>query len=397
LSLISPRRLLGAIDAYVARLTLLSFLIVLVSLTSVIWVTQALRGIDLMTAQGQTVLVFLGITGLAIPVLALIIAPLAMLLAVTHTLNRLSTDSEVIVMNAAGLSPWRFLRPFMVSTVVVACLISFLAIFLAPECLRALRRWHTEIGADVLANVLQPGQFIRLDKLVLRVQERRPGGVLVGVFIDDQRNPAERINITAQNGVVQKTDKGSFLVLSDGNLQRFQADKKDPLIVAFKSYAFDMSQFSQAPQTYNYNARERFIGELISPPKDDAVAQRSLGQFRAELHDRLLAGIYPFVFVILAFAFLGPPRTTRQGRNFAITSLVLIVLIVRIGGYACSTIAVTRPDAIIVQYLMLLTIGALSIWMIVKGVVVEPPANVTGWIARMRERLSSVRLPSLRR
>ena len=143
--------------------------------------------------------------------------------------------------------------------------------------------------------------------------------------------------------------------------------------------------------------RERFIGELISPPKDDPNVQRSLGQFRAELHDRLLAGIYPFVFVILAFAFLGPPRTTRQGRNFAITSLVLIVLIVRIGGYACSTIAVTRPDAIIVQYAMLLTIAALSIWMIVKGVVVEPPANLTGGIARLRERLSSVRLPSLRR
>jgi lipopolysaccharide export system permease protein len=46
---------------------------------------------------------------------------------------------------------------------------------------------------------------------------------------------------------------------------------------------------------------------------------------------------------------------------------------------------------------MLLTIAALSIWMIVKGVVVEPPANLTGGIARLRERLSSVRLPSLRR
>ncbi|WP_420833384.1 LPS export ABC transporter permease LptF [[Pseudomonas] carboxydohydrogena] len=388
---------MGAIDAYVVRLTLLSFLIVLVSLTGVIWVTQALRGIDLMTAQGQTVLVFLGITGLAIPVLALIIAPLAMLLAVTHTLNRLSADSEVIVMNAAGLSPWRFLRPFMVSTVIVACLISFLAIFLAPECLRALRRWHTEIGADVLANVLQPGQFIRLDKLVLRVQERRPGGVLTGVFIDDQRNPAERINITAQNGVVQKTDKGSFLVLSDGNLQRFQADKKDPLIVAFKSYAFDMSQFSQAPQTYNYNARERFIGDLISPPEDDAVAQRNLGQFRAELHDRLLAGFYPFVFVILAFAFLGPPRTTRQGRNFAVSALVLLVLVVRIAGYACSTIAVSRPDAIIVQYAMLIIVAGVSIWMILKGVVVDPPANLTAQFARWGERLSSIRLPALRR
>jgi len=196
---------------------------------------------------------------------------------------------------------------------------------------------------------------------------------------------------------VQKTDKGSFLVLSDGNLQRYEADKKDPLIVAFKSYAFDMSQFSQAPQTYNYNARERFIGELISPPKNDPVAQSNLGQFRAELHDRLLAGLYPFVFVILAFAFLGPPRTTRQGRNFAISMLVLLVLVVRIGGYACSTIAVSRPDAIIFQYAMLAAVAGGSIWMILKGVVVDPPANLTAQIARLRERLPSIQLPSLRR
>jgi lipopolysaccharide export system permease protein len=387
----NPRHWLGAIDVYVIRLTLMSFLIVLISLTGVIWVTQALRGIDLMTAQGQTMLVFLGITSLAIPVLALIIAPIAVLLAVTHTLNKLSTDSEIIVMNAAGLSPWRLLRPFVTATFIVCCLISLLALYLAPECLRALRRWNTEIGADVLANVLQPGQFVKLDKLLLRVQERRPGGVLVGVFIDDQRNPVERINILANSGIVQKTEKGSFLVLSDGNLQRYQNDKKDPVIVAFKSYAFDMSQFSQAPQTYSYNARERFIGELISPPANDPIAQRSLGQFRAELHDRLLAGLYPFVFVALGFAFLGMPRTTRQGRNFAISALILAVLIVRIAGYACSTIAVASPMAIVVQYVLLLSVGGLSCWMILKGIVVDPPAGVIARINRLVSQLPSWR------
>jgi lipopolysaccharide export system permease protein len=43
-----------------------SFAVVLVSLTGVIWITQALRGIDLMTSQGQTILTFLGITSLVI-------------------------------------------------------------------------------------------------------------------------------------------------------------------------------------------------------------------------------------------------------------------------------------------------------------------------------------------
>ena len=59
---------MGSIDRYIFRTTLASFALVLVSLTGVIWMTQALRGIDLMTSQGQTILTFLGITSLVIPV-----------------------------------------------------------------------------------------------------------------------------------------------------------------------------------------------------------------------------------------------------------------------------------------------------------------------------------------
>eukprot|EP01035_Chromulina_nebulosa_P032051 gene32051-42769_t len=67
---------------YIFRTTLASFALVLVSLTGVIWITQALRGIDLMTSQGQTILTFLGVTSLAIPVLVFIIAPIALMIAV---------------------------------------------------------------------------------------------------------------------------------------------------------------------------------------------------------------------------------------------------------------------------------------------------------------------------
>ena len=68
---------MSAIDKYIVRITLQAFLMVLISLTGIIWITQALRGLDLMTSQGQTILVFLGVTGLAIPLLAMIIAPIA--------------------------------------------------------------------------------------------------------------------------------------------------------------------------------------------------------------------------------------------------------------------------------------------------------------------------------
>src|SRR5438045_6174922 len=130
---------MGSIDKYIFRTTLASFALVLVSLTGVIWITQALRGIDLMTSQGQTIVTFLGITSLVIPALVLVIATIALMIAISHTLNKLATDSEIIVMNAAGFSPFRLFRPFFYATVVVAVMVAFLVSYLALSGMRRLR------------------------------------------------------------------------------------------------------------------------------------------------------------------------------------------------------------------------------------------------------------------
>src|SRR6267154_2363812 len=323
---------MGSIDRYIFRTTLASFALVLVSLTGVIWITQALRGIDLMTSQGQTILTFLGVTSLVIPALVLIISPIALMIAISHTLNKLATDSEIIVMNAAGFSPFRLFRPFFYATVVVAVMVAFIASYLAPDGMRRLKQWDAEITADVLANILQPGRFAQLDQnLTIRIRERQPGGVLVGIFVDDRRDLKERVSIIADHGTILKNDGGSFLILEDGIL-------------------------------------ERYLWELLSPSSDDPVYMQIPGQFRAELHDRFMAPIYPFAFAALTFAFLGAPRTTRQSRNFSIGGSILAVFGLRMAGFACSVLAVKSPLAPIVQYLMLAVAIGASLWIIVDGI-----------------------------
>jgi lipopolysaccharide export system permease protein len=379
---------MGSIDRYIFRTTLASFAVVLVSLTGVIWITQALRDIDLMTSERQTVVTFLGITSLVIPALVLIISPIALMIAISHTLNKLATDSEIIVMNAAGFSPFRLFRPFVYATCVVSLLVTFIAAYLAPDGLRRLKQWSAEITADVLANILQPGHFAQLDQnLTIRIRERLPGGQLSGVFIDDRRDPKERVSIVADRGTVMKNGDGSFLVLEDGNLQRFEIDKRDPALVAFARYAFDMSKFSNQGHDVALGIRERYLWELLSPAEDDPVYSQIPGQFRAELHDRFMAPLYPFAFAALTFAFLGAPRTTRQSRNFSIGSSILAVFALRMAGFACSVMAVKSPLAPVVQYLLLLIAIAASLWIIVGGIVLEPPAALMEAIDRSNARL----------
>jgi lipopolysaccharide export system permease protein len=379
---------MGSIDRYIFRTTLTAFAMVLVSLTGVIWITQALRGIDLMTSQGQTILTFLGVTSLVIPALVLIISPIALMIAISHTLNKLATDSEIIVMNAAGFSPIRLFRPFVYATFVVAALVAFIAAYLAPDGMRRLKQWDAEITADVLTNILQPGRFAQLDQnLTIRIRERQPGGLLKGVFIDDRRDPAMRVTIVADHGTVIKNEHGSFLVLEDGVLQRFEVGKRDPAMIEFASNAFDMSQYSKQGHDVTLGIRERYIWELLAPTEDDPMYQQLPGQFRAELHDRFMAPIYPFAFAALTFAFLGAPRTTRQSRNFSIGGSILAVFGLRMAGFACSVMAVKSPVAPAVQYLMLLVAIGASLWVIFDGIVLEPPAALIEAINKSNARL----------
>jgi lipopolysaccharide export system permease protein len=292
-------------------------------------------------------------------------------------------------MNAAGFSPFRLFRPFFFATCVVAAIVAFIGAYLAPDGMRRIKQWDAEITADVLTNILQPGRFAQLDtNLTIRIRERLPGGVLAGIFVDDRRDPKERVTIIADHGTVLKNESGSYLVLEDGNLERFEAGKRDPALVAFGRYAFDMSKFSNRGRDVALGIRERYLWELVSPTEDDPVFKQLSGQFNAELHDRFMSPVYPFAFAVLTFAFLGTPRTTRQSRNFSIGGSILVVFGLRMAGFACSVMTVKTPSMALVQYAMLFGSIGVGLCMILGGVVVEPPAALMDAINKSNARLA---------
>jgi len=93
----------------------------------------------------------------------------------------------------------------------------------------------------------------------------------------------------------------------------------------------------------------------------------------------------------MAFAALGQPRTTRQNRSFAIAVLILAILAIRIGGFGFSTVSAARPSAILGQYLMLAAASAASLWMIVRGVIIDSPVGLSSLGASLFGRLAALR------
>jgi len=379
---------MGSIGRYIFRTTFGAFLVILVSLTAVIWVTQALHDIDLMTTQGQSILIFVSITGMIIPLLILVIAPIALLIAVVHVLNKMSTDSEIIVMNAAGMSPWVLFRAFMTAAVVVAIGVTAISAYFAPKGLRMLRDWLTEVNADVVSNLVQPGRFTTIaNGVTMRIRERRSNGQMLGIFLDDQRDPAQRVTVIADVGELLNGANGTYLVLQNGMVQRFESKERDPTMVVFDRYAFDLSSMIPGQAAIQYSIRERYLWQLLFPDPNDKLYREEPNQFRAEMHDRLVAPIYPLAFTVIAFAYLGAPRTNRQSRAISVFGAVGGVALLRMIGFASSVFGATIPWMLSLQYVALLVAFAGGLFVIHRGLILELPAAINNWLTVLTERV----------
>jgi lipopolysaccharide export system permease protein len=346
------------VERYIFRTVCVAFLAVCLALTAVIWVTQALRELDLITGQGQSFLVFLTFNLLSLPTLLAIVAPIALFAATLSTLNKLNGDSELIVMSASGIAPLRLALPFVMLALLVAAFTAWLSISVIPDSFRALRDLISHVRADVITKVAQEGRFTVLDSGITFHYREKKGDALEGVFMEDSRDPEKPSVYLAERGHTVTTDSASFLILENGYVQRSQGEGKDPAMVTFDRYGLDLSQLAQDAEQTILKPRERSTRELLSVDSGDAYAQLTAGRFRAELHDRFSAPLFPLACMMIGFAALGKARTTRQGRGKAMAAAVMAVVALRIAIFAISSLIVRSTWAVPLAYLVPLAVAA---------------------------------------
>jgi len=128
--------------------------------TGVIWLTQSLRVIDTVVNNGQSARVFLEFTALLLPMVMSIVLPVAVFAAVLYAMNRLFTDSEIVVMLAAGLSGTALLRSVAIFAGLAMLVLYAVTLYLMPTAQREMRDRLTEIRGDVAAAFVREGAFL---------------------------------------------------------------------------------------------------------------------------------------------------------------------------------------------------------------------------------------------
>jgi lipopolysaccharide export system permease protein len=359
------------LERYIFRRVFASFIVTLAALTATVWLSQALRQFDLITARGQTIVTFLTLTGLLVPTLVMLVAPISLLIAVLYVLNTMNGDSELAIINGSGAPQGIIVRPVLWVGVLVTFVVAAISLYIAPKTQQLTRDLLIRVNSDIVTSVLREGTFVKLaDGLTIHVKDRGRDGSLDGIFVADEREPEQTVTYLARRGAVLDNPIGSFLIMENGTIQRENKRDGSISLVEFQSYAFDLSQLTTAGSTASYSPTERPTSELVNPDPNDPLYKRYPERFRSELHDRLSAPLYALVFALVPLAFLGHARTSRQGRGAAITGTVLVAVGVRALAFVVAGMAATSP--VWLPYLYALPLIAVALSLLIGFGVLRP-------------------------
>ena len=344
---------------YVFRQVTNAFVIILVTLTTIVWLATALKQLDLIVSQGQGFVLFLKMTVLSLPSLMALIAPNAMLMASLYTLDRMNGDSELIVMTAAGAPIWRIGAPFVLLASMVSVVILICNLWIMPASMRALRALITQVRTDVISQVLQPGRFSSTEAgLTFHIRDRSPTGDLLGLLVHDERDDKQIMSYLAERGRIISNDDGSYLVMFEGHVHRYETKSPDQgvQIVAFDQYVLNISDFNPKDTgSKELRPRERYLSELLNPDPKLLKQKGAAGQLRTELHDRFSTPFYPLLFACLAVAILGHARTTRESRWAQILIAAGIAVGLRVSGLTASNLVTLSAGATPLVYVIPIT------------------------------------------
>src|SRR5215475_12356072 len=102
-----------SIDRYILRQCLTMMVFITVALSAAVWLAQSLRLVDLIVNRGLSIELFLYLALLILPRFLDIVLPIGAFIAVLFVFNRLTSESELVVMRSAGVSHTALAKPVL--------------------------------------------------------------------------------------------------------------------------------------------------------------------------------------------------------------------------------------------------------------------------------------------
>lgn len=359
------------LDVYIIKQIVTGFLLVALSLMSMLWLTQSLKFVEMVTDKGLPVYLFVEMTSLLMPRVFTILSPIALFVAVMFVYNRLIMDSELIVMKAVGISSAVIARAAIVVGIVLALFNVFVLNIGIPAAESKFRDLEFEVKNSFSKMMLREGAFTSFkNNMTVFIDKFIDEGTIKGILVSDAKNPAEKVVTVAEIGKVEYTDVGPKILLKNGTRQVKNRKSGQFSSMTFDDYAVDFGDVSVAKKK-DKSVRERGIGELFEAAGNPKVSAKEARAFRAEAHRRLLAPWFNLIFALLACVGLLISNFNRRGQMKVIVVSILAMILVQALDMTFANMARRYEWVVALMYVNCFLPLAIAGWLLMKNPVLR--------------------------
>ena len=316
------------LNSYIFRQIWVGFFLVAFSLLSMLWLTQSLRFIEMVTNKGLPLRLFVELTSLLMPRLFSILSPIAVFASVMFVYNRMLADRELIIMQAAGISPWKNAR----ASIYVGIILSFFSIYVQnigiPAAENSFRNLEWEIKNNVSHLMFREGEFNTIQgNMTVFISNHEDDGSVSGILVHDEKNPEKKVTLSAEKGRIVYTQTGPKILLIKGERQEINKNNGQFSSLQFERYSVDFGIMG-GKKIKQASVREKNLWQLLNADKDTNLSDEDKRKYIVEGHRRLITPWYNLLFALLACTGLLIGNFNRRGQSkiifLSITFMILI-------------------------------------------------------------------------
>jgi lipopolysaccharide export system permease protein len=315
------------LDRSTLKEMLTAFGLGLMIFTFVLLTNKILRLVELIVNKGVGILTVLQLFLYILPYSLVVSIPMSVLLATLTTFTRLGADGELLALRGAGLSLRRLARPAIWFGLTASALTLIITIWILPFSNQAAKNLVFQMTQRQAAVGIQEGVFNSdFEGLILYVEHIDPKtSRLQGIFLVDNRNPAERRVIVAREGRVTPDAQHlqMKLSLSQGKIYLSASELNGNyrlLTFVDNSLTLDMNRSFADPMQRPMDDEELTLTEL----RERAATLRSQGRNYhsplVQFHRKLAIPVACVLFTLVGVPLGSRFRKGGRGLSLAISA-----------------------------------------------------------------------------
>lgn len=319
------------LNSLIPPLFIISMIIVMI-----ICLSQASRIISSIATTGTGILNFIELMLLLTPSLMLIILPIANFIAVLYVYNKLLIDSELLSLEAAGISRFQISLPAINISIITTIICYALSLYVAPTANTKFKNELLLFRNNFSALYLEEAVFnTRINNLTIYIEEHKEDDSLKGILVHDERNPLHKVTMLANRGKLSKINDITRFELFEGSRQ--EIDQNGQLAILYFDYLnYDLSLENNQQINRRMELQEMNLQDLIN---NFNSFEKLKSKVRVEINQRLCWPLYGILLTIIALLALHPPEFNRKNKSKRIVNYTICAIIAVVGYFIGNSFA----------------------------------------------------------